>query len=96
MRLSFLMGDIGAWTPAHAGALAAPYPATSTPDVTAEQFTIVGLLASIGVAGAAGKWVFGWVYQAMVDDRDFWRDRALGSTGLAEIATDEAEKRAHS
>ena len=62
--------------------------------MTPEQITLAGVLISIGVAGAAGKWVFGWVYKAMVEDRDFWRDRALGSTGLAEIATDEAEKRA--
>jgi hypothetical protein len=59
-----------------------------------EQITLGSLLIAIGVAGAARQWVFGWVYKAMVDERDFWRDRALGSIGLAEIATDEAEKRA--
>lgn len=59
--------------------------------MTPEQITLAGVLIAIGVAGAAGKWVFGWVYVAMVKDRDFWRDRALHMGGLAEVATDEAE-----
>lgn len=61
--------------------------------MTPEQYTIVGLLIAIGISGAAGKWVFGWVYKAMVEDRNFWRRRYLRALGLAEIATDEAEKR---
>ena len=61
--------------------------------MTPEQFTVAALVTAIAAAGMAGQWVFGWVYKAMVADRDFWRDRALGSTGLASIATDEAEKR---
>ena len=88
------MGDIASWTPAYAPAFGVPHSATAAPEVSPEQITLASLLVGIGVAGAAQKWVFGWVYKAMVDDRDFWRDRALGSTGLAEIATDEAEKRA--
>ena len=61
--------------------------------MTPEQITLAGVLIAIGVAGAAGKWVFGWVYRAMEEDRNFWRDRALGMTGLAEVATKEAEER---
>lgn len=61
--------------------------------MTLEQGTIVGLLIAIGVAGAAGKWVFGWVYTSMVEDRDFWRKRALYWAGVAEVATDEADRR---
>ena len=62
--------------------------------MTPEQLTLAGVLVAIGIAGAAGKWVFGWVYQAMVTDRNFWRDRALRMSGLAEVATDEAEEHA--
>jgi predicted MFS family arabinose efflux permease len=60
--------------------------------MTPEQITLAGVLVAIGVAGAAGKWVFGWIYDDMVKDRDWWRDRALAGTALAEIATEEAEK----
>ena len=60
--------------------------------MTPEQITLAGVLIAIGVAGAAGKWVFGWVYQAMVKERDWWRDRALAGSALADLATDEAEK----
>ena len=59
-----------------------------------EQITIAGLLIAAIAAGARGMWVFGWIYKAAIVDRDFWRDRALGSTGLAEIAAEEAESRA--
>ncbi len=62
--------------------------------MTPEQITLAGLLIAIGVAGAARKWVFGWIYQEMVADRNFWRDRALEGTGLAEIATSLAERHA--
>lgn len=62
--------------------------------MTPEQYTLVGLLIAIGIAGAAGKWVFGWVYKAMERDRDYWRSRALRWAGLAEMAIDEAAKRA--
>lgn len=83
------MGAVASWTPVWPRN---PPSLRGDPDVTPEQITLAGVLVAIGVAGAAGKWVFGWVYTAMVKDRDFWRDKALSSTGLAEIATDEAEK----
>lgn len=59
-----------------------------------EQIGLVAVLIAIGVAGVARKWVFGWVYEEMKADRDFWRQRALTMTGVAEIATDDAEERA--
>lgn len=59
--------------------------------MTIEQVTLAGVLIAIGVAGAAGKWVFGWVYVAMVADRDWWRERALSGMALSEIAADQAE-----
>lgn len=61
--------------------------------LTPEQFTIIGLLIAAGIAGLAKKWVFGWVYDAkvqdlaaMTEDRNFWRDatlEAMGHTGKA-------------
>ena len=59
-----------------------------------EQITIAGLLIGALAAGARGMWVFGYIYQAALKERDFWRDRALAGTGLAEIAADVAEKQA--
>lgn len=59
-----------------------------------EQLTIAGLLIATIAAGARGLWVFGWVYQAALAEVKFWRDRALEDISLAEMATDEAEKRA--
>lgn len=61
--------------------------------MTPGEITLAGVLIAIGVAGAARKWVFGWIYQEMVTDRNFWRTRALTMTGVAQIATDEAEER---
>lgn len=58
-----------------------------------EQLTIAGLLLAAIAAGARGMWVFGWIYRAAIVDRDFWRDRALLGTGLAEIATEQDERR---
>ena len=62
--------------------------------MTPEQFTLLGLLTTVVAAGVARKWVFGWVYEEMKSDRNFWRQRALTMTGVAEIATDDAEERA--
>ena len=59
-----------------------------------EQITIASLLVAALIAGARGWWVFGYLYQAALRERDFWRDRALAGTGLAEIAADVAEKQA--
>lgn len=53
---------------------------------------MVGIVTAIATAGMAKQWVFGWIYREMVADRDFWRDRALRGSGLAEIATDVAEE----
>ena len=58
-----------------------------------EQITIAGLVIAAMIAGARGVWVFGFLYRAMEADRNFWRDRALDGTGLAEIAADVAEGR---
>ena len=58
-----------------------------------EQWTIAGLLVAALITGARGLWVFGFIYQAALKDAEFWRDRALGGTGLAEIAADAAERR---
>ena len=61
--------------------------------MTVEQGILATVLIAIGVAGARGLWVFGYLYKAMELDRNFWRDRALDGTGLAEIAADVAEGR---
>jgi len=42
-------------------------------------------IAVIIIVGAARKWwVWGYIYDEMREDRDFWRTRALGSQGLVE------------
>lgn len=68
--------------------------------MTAEQYTILGLLFAIGGAGLAKKWVFGWVYEqvqkdliAMTADRNFWRDMALKLGGITGKAVEIAEKK---
>lgn len=58
-----------------------------------EQWTVAGLLVTAMLAGMRGIWVWGWLYQAALKEAEFWRDRALGGTGLAEIAADAAERR---
>lgn len=58
-----------------------------------EQWTIAGLLVAALITGARGLWVFGYLYKAALEEVDFWRDRALGGTGLAEIAADTAERK---
>lgn len=58
-----------------------------------EQWTIAGLLTAALATGMRGMWVFGWVYQAAIKDAQFWRDRALAGTGLAEMATDVAQEK---
>ena len=55
--------------------------------------------ALVAVAGALST-VAGLLYRQLLqraeraeEEADYWRDKALESTGLAQIATDEAEKR---
>lgn len=62
--------------------------------MSGEQITIAGLLLAALLTGARGWWVFGYLYQSALKERDFWRDRALAGTGLAEIAADVAEEKA--
>lgn len=68
-----------------------------------EQITIIALLFGIGGAGLAKKWVFGWVYDAMVkfltdalnamtEDRDFWKDAFLTQAGHTVKAIDTVKK----
>ena len=68
-----------------------------------EQITLVAVLFGIGAAGLAKKWVFGWVYDAMVKllsdalgemtkDRDFWKDAFLKSVGHTSKAIDAVQK----
>lgn len=67
--------------------------------MTPEQYTLLGLAAALAGAGVAKIWVFGWTYQAkvkdledMTEDRNFWRDIALKSTGLTDRALNVASK----
>jgi hypothetical protein len=58
--------------------------------------------ALVAVAGALST-VAGLLYRQLLqraeraeEDADYWRDKALASTGQAQIATDVAEKRSAS
>lgn len=53
----------------------------------AEWVQTLGLTGGLLVVlwgGAKGWWVFGWQYNAVVQDRDYWRAQALKTTELAE------------
>lgn len=61
-------------------------------DAVAVIAAIGTLLGTITAAGLARKWVFGWVYAQMVEDRDFWRATALRAMGHADKAIDTVQK----
>jgi hypothetical protein len=62
--------------------------------LTPEQVAAVGgIISAVILAGAKRFWVWGWSYQAVVEDRDFWRKIALQSMGHAEKAIDIAAKK---
>ena len=61
-----------------------------TPEQTA---AVAGILAAVILAGMTGKWVWGWTYRAVVEDRDFWRSTALRAMGHADKAVDIAAKK---
>lgn len=41
------------------------------------QYGVLVICILIGITGARGIWVWGWTYQAIVKDRDEWRELAL-------------------
>lgn len=57
----------------------------------AESLTLVGTLAIIIVAGYKRLWVFGWQFDAMQKDRDFWRESAMKGTYMTERTVQVAE-----
>ncbi len=61
--------------------------------IDAQQLTVIGLLLTIGAAGLARKWVFGWTYTEATEDRDFWRDTAIRLMTNVDKAIDVAAKR---
>lgn len=56
-----------------------------------EQWTLFGLIAAITSAGLAKLWVWGWTYQELKADRDFWRTIALKSMGHVDKALEARE-----
>lgn len=53
----------------------------------------VALALAILYGGAKGWWVFGWVFRAMEEDRDWWRDDARGVTNVLEKVVPAARRR---
>jgi hypothetical protein len=43
--------------------------------------------------GRRRLWVYGWIYDAMEEDRDFWRRQALEGKDIAKDAVEVAKKR---
>lgn len=63
-------------------------------NLTPEQVVAVaGILTAVIGAGLRKVWVWGWTYQQVVEDRDFWRKIALQSMGHADKAIDIAAKK---
>jgi len=59
--------------------------------LTPEQVAAVaGIITAVILSGMAKKWVWGWQYKAMEEDRDFWRKVAMQSLGHADKALDTA------
>lgn len=57
--------------------------------LTPEQVAAVaGILGAVIVSGIKKVWVWGWTYNSVVEDRDFWRTTALKSMGHADKAID--------
>lgn len=52
---------------------------------------LVGLLVLIIVGGAKRMWVFGWVYENALAEKDEWKELALSGTTVAEKAVSAAE-----
>lgn len=61
-------------------------------DAVAVIAAIGSLLAGITAAGLAKKWVWGWTYEEIRRERDFWRDTALKAMGHADKAIDTVRK----
>jgi hypothetical protein len=55
------------------------------------QGGLVALLLIIIYGGAKRLWVFGWVYEALKQERDEWKAAALSGTLLAAKAVESAE-----
>lgn len=62
--------------------------------LTPEQVAAVAaILVAVVAAGLAKKWVWGWVYADMVEDRNFWRRQALRLADHSDQALDVIEKK---
>lgn len=53
---------------------------------------VIGLLVIVVAGGARCWWVYGWVYRAACEERDWWRRAAVEGTNIAERALSQAEK----
>lgn len=60
-------------------------------DAVAVIAAIGTLLGTITAAGLARKWVFGWTYMAMVEERDFWRNAFLKATSVKDETIERIE-----
>lgn len=56
-----------------------------------ENASVIVLLLVALMGGAKRWWVFGWTYQAMVEDRDEWRRIALDGARLVDRGAEVAE-----
>lgn len=64
------------------------------PRVTSQQVfdilakgDVVAVLALLLIAGYFGWWVYGRTYEALVKDRDYWRDMAIKAIDTADRLT---------
>jgi hypothetical protein len=68
-------------------------------EIGPQRLTLIGAMLIVIVAGYKRLWVWGWQYDEMTKDRDFWRTAAIKGTymtertvQLAETAADRALK----
>ena len=54
----------------------------------ADRLGVVLLLILAAVGGLRRWWVYGWSYDVLAQERDYWRDLALAGTDLASRAID--------
>jgi hypothetical protein len=57
----------------------------------AENLTLIIAMLLVFVAGYKRIWVWGWQYDALAKDRDFWRDAAVQGKYMTERTVHLAE-----
>jgi hypothetical protein len=57
-----------------------------------DRITVIALLLGAFLLGMKKKWVWGWAYDAMESDRDYWKGRALDLLLTSKEAVSVAEE----